>query len=72
MLSGPAATGPKAILEAAVARGELPAGLDPSLVLTVLSGAILQRTMVEGREPDGAFLESLVDLVLKGIGARSS
>lgn len=67
LLSGPAATAPMALLEEAKARGELAEGLDPSLVLTVISGAVLQRTMVEGREADAAFLEGLVDLVLRGI-----
>jgi AcrR family transcriptional regulator len=69
LLTGPSAEGHKTLILEAKARGEVHEGLDPSLVLTVLSGSLLQRTVVEGREADDAFLESLVDLILEGIRA---
>jgi hypothetical protein len=51
------------ILARAEARGELPAGVDPSLVLQVAPGVALFH-QISGEPLDAAFAEHLVDRVL--------
>jgi AcrR family transcriptional regulator len=58
--------GPWVLLARAVKRGELRSGLDPSLVLFTIAGAILHRVFVEQRKATEEFLGQLVDLVLSG------
>ncbi|MFO0587719.1 MAG: TetR/AcrR family transcriptional regulator [Polyangiaceae bacterium] len=65
-------TGPRRIIEAAIARGELAPGLDHSLILHAMVGALHHRLFfVQGPLDDG-FLEGLVDLLLRGALASSA
>jgi AcrR family transcriptional regulator len=61
--------GPRALFRRARARGELEAGADVSMALTVVAGALLQRLFVENAPAPRAFVERLVSFVLAGIGA---
>ncbi len=56
-------------VERAVARGELPAGTDPGLVMDPIFAPLHFRIAVFGEEPDLGYAERLVDVVLAG--ARS-
>ncbi len=56
-------------VERAIARGELPAGIDPMLVLDPIFATLQFRVFVLGQEPEVRYVEQLVDLVLAG--ARS-
>jgi AcrR family transcriptional regulator len=58
--------GPWAVLSRAVQRGELRPNVDHSLVLFTVAGALLHRVFVEQSSATPAFLEQVVDLVLKG------
>jgi AcrR family transcriptional regulator len=61
-----------AAVERGVARGELVATTDAALVVEVLAGTVFGR-LCRLREPiDDAFLEAIVDLVLKGVCRASS
>ena len=62
-----AVAGPAAIFERAQARGELPAGADVSMALTVIAGAMSHRIFVEHQSLDGDFLPRLVGLVVDGL-----
>lgn len=55
-------------LRAGIERGELARDTDTVLVLEVIISAIAQRVMRREREPDDAFLEALIGLVLNGAG----
>lgn len=54
-------------VERAVARGELPAGSDPFLVMDPIFATLHFRLGVFGEEPDLAYAEPLVDVVLAGV-----
>jgi hypothetical protein len=58
--------GPWMVLTRAAQRGELRPGVDHSLVLFTLAGAILHRVFVEQGVATQTFLEQVVDLVLRG------
>jgi AcrR family transcriptional regulator len=58
--------GPWVVLSRAVQRGELRPNVDHSLVLFTVAGALLHRVFVEQGSATPAFLEQVVDLVLKG------
>lgn len=58
------------IAERARTRGEWRADADPQQAVFVLVGAILHRTLLEHAEPTGRWLESLVDLVHRGVADR--
>jgi AcrR family transcriptional regulator len=58
--------GPGLVLARAVQRGELRPGVDHSLVLFTVAGALLHRVFVEQGKATPAFLEQVVDLVLQG------
>lgn len=63
---------PRAVLDAAVARGEITLGTDPLLLFDVLAGAVHRRLFMEREKVDTAFLERLVDLLLHGALAPSA
>jgi AcrR family transcriptional regulator len=60
---------PQALLQRAIARGELPAEIDVALILRTIAGAILHRSLLEQAKVTTVFLEQLVDLVLDGARA---
>jgi AcrR family transcriptional regulator len=62
--------GPAAVMQRAMARGELKAGVEPTLILFTLAGAILHRVFVEQSEVTDDHLAQLIDLVLLGAQAR--
>jgi len=59
----------QAILDAAVARGELPAGTDTRLVTETIHASIHSRVVRWGDEPSDALVESVLALVLAGARA---
>jgi AcrR family transcriptional regulator len=58
-----------AIVERAIARGELPASTDPALVAEMVGAPISSRLLHSGVPVDDRFIEAVVDMVLAG--ARS-
>lgn len=54
----------------AIARGEISRRVDPVLVLSVLSGAVIQRVIIERRELDPAWVDALVAMLIEGVGPR--
>jgi AcrR family transcriptional regulator len=58
------------IFERAIARGELPAELDPQLVLETVIGPIYLRLFFSGESLDQLVVEQVVDLVLDGVRAH--
>lgn len=62
--------GPWLILSRAEKRGDLKDGLEPSLILFAIAGAIIHRLFIEKRESNEEFLTQLVDLVLSGAVAK--
>ena len=76
-LTGPAVLAARQIVRRATARGELPAGTSPALVLDAILGATIIHvavTPVELREVAKAqsdrYLDQLVDLILAGVRAQ--
>ena len=61
-----------AAVERAVARGELPAGTDPALVVEPIFSTLHFHVLVLGEEPDAHLAEGLVDLVLAGARAGAA
>lgn len=57
---------PRRLIEAAVARGELAVGVDHTVMLHALIGALHHRLFFMQEPPDEAFLTRLVDLLLLG------
>jgi AcrR family transcriptional regulator len=57
---------PRAVIEAASARGELKPGVDPMLIVDVLAATINHRLVMEHQEADEDFLVRVVDLLLGG------
>lgn len=55
----------RAVIEAAVARGELPAETEPELLMDAFVGAILYRVVVTGGRTDERFAQDMVDLLLR-------
>jgi AcrR family transcriptional regulator len=59
---------PQPLFDHARARGEIgPEGVDGKVVISMIAGIVQHRLFVERREPDAAFLERVVDLLLHGI-----
>jgi AcrR family transcriptional regulator len=56
-------------IERGIARGELPPGTDPQLVVDVLASHFQLNACVLGGVPDAAALERVIDLVLAGAKA---
>lgn len=61
-----------AAVERGVARGELPPGTDPALVLEPIFATLQFRVFVMNEEPDLRSAEQLVDLVLAGARAGAA
>lgn len=59
------------ILTAAIARGELPAGIDIELTQDLLMGPVLQRIMVMGTRVDRRFIDAVVRNVCGGLRAAA-
>lgn len=57
------------VVERAIARGELPNGIDTELFLELVFGPVMRRLMITGEPVNDAFLHYVVDVVLAG--ARS-
>jgi AcrR family transcriptional regulator len=57
---------PRQVIEQAIARGELPSGTDPLLVVETMIGAIHQRAFALREPITEAYLTQLVDLLLVG------
>ena len=64
-----AATGQ--IVERAIGREELPAGVDPRYVIEAVGGPIWFRAFVVGEHPDDDFLDFVVDTVVAGLRASA-
>jgi AcrR family transcriptional regulator len=60
---GPAA----AMVQRAVSRGEWRDDVDPTVVLSMMVGAIIHRTTLERAQPTRRWLEQVVDVLLCGI-----
>ncbi len=58
----------RTIFDRAVARGELATDVDRDLVIDLLAGPLLYRTLMSGRTVDRAVVTSIVDIVLTGLG----
>jgi AcrR family transcriptional regulator len=54
------------LIRQGIARGELPAGTDPTMVADLLFGAIFTRVFVTGEPTGDDYLVALVDLILAG------
>jgi hypothetical protein len=61
--------GPWEVMARAAKRGDLKDGIDPSLLLFTIAGAIMHRVFVERRKATDPFINQLVDLVLSGASA---
>lgn len=59
-------------VERGIARGELPRGTDPKLVITPIFASLVYRVFVQRDEPDPGFAEQLVDVVLAGARAGAA
>jgi AcrR family transcriptional regulator len=60
------------IFQRAAARGELPPGTDPSLVVDLLAGAVWYRLLIRQTPVPDDFADRLVTTVLTGISAAHS
>ena len=60
------------ILKQAVARGELPRGINHELAVDLLTGPVLQRIMVMGQKTDRRFVRQVVQVVCNGLRAAGS
>ena len=60
------------ILKQAVARGELPRGINHELAVDLLTGPVLQRIMVMGQKTDRRFVRQVVQVVCNGLRAAGN
>ena len=60
-----------AIVERAVARGEVAPGTDPRTVIEAVLGPLYFRRLVTGSPPDREFVERIVDLVAMGSSSKA-
>lgn len=58
---------PRLVIARGIARGELPADVDAPMMFRVIAGTLLHRMLLEQGAVDDAFLEGLVELVLRGV-----
>jgi AcrR family transcriptional regulator len=58
-----------AVIERAVARGELPEGSDPELMADMITGPVFQKLTRQREAVDAAYLARVVDMVV--LGAKS-
>jgi AcrR family transcriptional regulator len=61
------ATGMPALLNRAIARGELPLGFDQQMLGDILLGTIVCKALVDKKVLGKAFVRKLVDVVLEGL-----
>lgn len=61
----------RAVIDEAIARGELPAETEPELLMDSFVGAILYRVVVTGGPTDERFVQDMVDLLLRRPPTRS-
>jgi AcrR family transcriptional regulator len=61
---------PLVLFQRAMARGELAPDTDVKLALTTIAGALMHRIFIEQEEVTEAFLERLIDLMLRGMLPR--
>lgn len=57
-----------ALGDAAISRGELPAGVDFKLVLDMLGGALHLRLFMKNEPVDDVLIARIVDILLRGVG----
>jgi len=60
----------RAAVDRAVARGELPPGADPELLLDLLIGPFQTRVIARGQAPDAAFLLRVMEVAVQAVGAE--
>jgi AcrR family transcriptional regulator len=56
---------PVALVEHAIARGELQAGTDPAVVVDMLAAPLFYRSLLSGEPSDDAYIDELVAAVLR-------
>ena len=61
----------RALLRRAVERGELPSDTDVGVMSSMLVGPIFHRLMITQEPLNDAFVDALVDALLRGFGATS-
>lgn len=61
----------QAALDRAVERGEVAPSVRVDVVLSVLGGAVIHRAMLQHRPADEGWIDGVLDLVMRGIGAPS-
>ena len=61
-----------AVLERAIERGELRPGTDLELLQDLVNGPLFYRALVTGQPVDDLLVEQVVDVVLAGVGAKST
>ena len=59
-----------AIVERAVARGDLPIGTDAEMIVSALFGAVIQRALLEPKAVTEDFFRRLVTFTMLGVGAE--
>ena len=62
----------RAIVERGIARGELPPGTDPELVMGTLFGAVIQHALFEHGDLTADYLRRLVAFVMAGIASTKA
>jgi AcrR family transcriptional regulator len=68
-VAAPRRAAARAMLEAAVDRGELPAGLDRELALDLLIAPMVFRVLIMGGESDDRYLDTLTSALEAALGA---
>ena len=57
------------IIERAIARGEVPTGTDPRAAIEAVLGPLHLRLLITGEPADAAAIQTVVDLVIRGLAA---
>jgi AcrR family transcriptional regulator len=57
------------VVRRAIERGEVAPDVDPRLVIEAVLGPVHLRLLAGGERPPGAFVEEVVDLVVRGVAA---
>jgi AcrR family transcriptional regulator len=60
------------LVERAIARGQLPAGTNPELVVDLLFSPIISRIVTHGEIADEQYVRAAVDVVLAGLGTGAA
>jgi AcrR family transcriptional regulator len=61
-----------ALVGRAIARGELPEGVDRDLVVDLVTAPVLRRALTFGEAVDADYIDRVLDVVLAGVAARAS